>query len=176
MIPGVGCCLVLLAAIVILILVNCRHRNPTYDGIRPASPPFSSPPRRRRALSTLSIAQRHLGPACGVNALRYNAASAAPAHTPLLKHGKIAPAPPSRPPRCLGLLTGGRRWTLLLFLGCCRRSGVGDGSTLRLMLVPGAFCVACARTCTELSWSLHGACTQTCKVLYQSTYAGFFGI
>ena len=31
-------------------------------------------------------------------------------------------------------------------------------------------------TCMELARSLHGACTQTCQVLCQSTYANFFGI
>jgi len=31
-------------------------------------------------------------------------------------------------------------------------------------------------TCTELARSLHGACTQTCQALYQSTFAKFFGI
>ncbi len=83
---GVGCCLVPPAATVILILVVQRCCNPTNDGIDAASPPFSSPPPSLlRPLCPLDRPWRHLGPACGVDALRYNAASAAPARAPLFE-------------------------------------------------------------------------------------------
>ena len=45
-----------------------------------------------------------------------------PPAPPLSKDGTIAPAPSSRPPRCLGLLSGGRRWTFFCFSGHRSRS------------------------------------------------------
>jgi hypothetical protein len=99
------------------------------------APVLLPPPRRRRALSTLSIAH---------GAILDRHAASTPSGTmrqvpllpmpPLSKDRTFAPALPSRPPRCLGLLSGGQRWTLLRF----RRSGDGDGSTLTLTLVTGA--------------------------------------
>ena len=105
---GVGSCLVRPAATVIFILVVQRCRNPTNDGINATLPPFSPPPRRSRALSPLSIAHGAL--------LDRHAASTASGTTrrvpllptpPFSKDGTIAPAPLSRPTRCLGLLSGG---------------------------------------------------------------------
>jgi len=49
---------------------------------------------------------------------------------PFSKNGTIAPAPPSRLPRCLSLLYG--------FSGHRHQSGNGDGSTLALTLVTSA--------------------------------------
>jgi hypothetical protein len=68
----------------------------------------------------------------------------------LSKDGPIVPAPPSRPPRCLGLLSGGGSWTLLHFSGRRRRSGNGDGSMLTLTLVPGASGTARCGVCNVL--------------------------
>ena len=75
-----------------------------------------------------------------------------PPTPPLSKDGTIAPAPPSWPPRCLGLLSGGRCWTILCFLGRRCRSGNSDGSTLTLMLVSGAS--GAATTLPDLSGNL----------------------
>jgi hypothetical protein len=122
-----------------------RRRNPTNNGITAASPPFSSPlvtpppPRRRHALSAFSIIHgaildRHAASTSSGTTRRVPL----PPAPPLSKDGPIAPAPPSRLPRCIGLLSGGRRLTLLCFSGCCRRSGDSNGSTLTLTLVPAS--------------------------------------
>jgi len=102
---------------VILILVVQRRRNPTNDGITAASPPFSSPP----AILPLPVAFPPSPPSrspmapCAI--LDWHAASTPSGTTrqvpippvpPLSKDRPIVPAPPSRPPRCLGLLSGGR--------------------------------------------------------------------
>ena len=105
---GVGCCLVPPAATVILILVVQRCRNPTNDGINAASPPFFSPPIRSRAFSALSIAHgaildRHAASTPSGTTRRVPL----PPAPPFSKDGTTAPAPPSRPPQCLGLLSGG---------------------------------------------------------------------
>ena len=118
------------AATVILILVVQRCRNPTNDGINAASP-------QSRPLRPLDRPWRHLGPACGVDGLRYDAASAAPAHAPLFERrdncasAAVTTAAMPRSPL----------WRLVLdlrFLGRHRQSGDGDGSTLTLTLIPGA--------------------------------------
>ena len=60
--------------------------QPYQRRISAASPPFSSsPPSPSHLLRPLGHPWRHLGPACGVDALRYDAASAAPAHSPLVE-------------------------------------------------------------------------------------------
>jgi hypothetical protein len=128
---GVGCCLVPHTPTFILILVVQRRRNPTNDRIDAASPSFSSPPRRRRALSALSIAHgaildRHAASTPSGTTQRVPL----PPVPPFLKNGTIAPEPPSWPPRCLSLLYG--------FSGRRHQSGDGNGSTLALTLVPGA--------------------------------------
>ena len=51
----------------------------------PHSPP--PPPLLTRPLRPLDRPWCHLGLACGVDALRYNAASATPAHTPFVERG-----------------------------------------------------------------------------------------
>ena len=126
------------AATVILILVVQRRRNPTNDGIDDASPPFSPPPPSpSRPLRPLDRPWRHLGPACGVDALRYDTASAAPARAPLFERrdncasaAVTAAAMPRSPLRRLVLD--------LRFSGRRRQSGDGDSSTLMLTLIPGA--------------------------------------
>ena len=113
------------ATTVILILVVQRRRNPTNDGINPTSPPFSSPPTSpSRPLGPLDRPWRHLGPACGADALRYDAASAAPARAPLFERqdncasaAVMAAAMPRSPLRRLVLD--------LRFSGRRRQSGVG---------------------------------------------------
>jgi hypothetical protein len=118
---------------VILILVVQRRRNPTNDGITAASsrspPPLrSSPsPSPSRPLRPLDRLWRHLGLACSVDALRYDAASANPAHAPLVERRAncasatittaAMPRSPLRrpeldPPSLLGPLppVGRRRW------------------------------------------------------------------
>jgi hypothetical protein len=105
---GVGCCLVPPAVTVILILVVQRCRNPTNDGINAASPQFSSPPHRSRALSALLIAHgaildRHAASTPSGTTRRVPL----PPAPPFSKDGTIAPAPLPQPPRCLGLLSGG---------------------------------------------------------------------
>ncbi len=79
----------------------------------------------------------HLGPAFGVDALRYDAASAAPARAPLFERrdnctsaAVTAAAMPRSPLRRLALD--------LRFSGRRRHSGDGDISTLTLTLIPGA--------------------------------------
>ena len=80
---------------------------------------------------------RHLGPACGVNALRYDTASATPARAPLFERrdncasaAVMAAAMPRSTLRRLALD--------LRFSGRRRQSGDGDSSTLMLTLIPGA--------------------------------------
>jgi hypothetical protein len=95
------------------------------------------PPRHRIAFSALlithgAILDRHAASTPSGTMRRLPL----PPAPPLSKDGTIAPAPPSRPPRCLGLLSGGWRWIILRFSGRRRRSGNGDGSTLTLPLVP----------------------------------------
>ena len=135
---GVGCCLVPPAATVILTIVVHRRCNPTSP--RPPPPLRSpSPPLPSRPLRPLDRPWRCHGPACSVNTLPPGPTRQVPLpHAPPSSgYGLIAPAPPSRPPQCLGFLSGGRRETLLCFSGRRRRLGDCDGSTATLTLVPG---------------------------------------
>ena len=134
----------------------CRHRHPhhccptppqphqrrNHHSLAPVLLPTCDPPPPRRlvpALSALSIAHGAI--------FDWHAASTPsgtarrvpiPPVPPLSKDGPIVPAPPSRPPRCIGLLSGGQSWTLLHFSGRHCRSGDGDGSMLMLTLNPSA--------------------------------------
>ena len=127
----------------------CRHRHPhpsrpmppqPYQRWRPrrfassSSPPAIPPPLPSRPLDR---PWRRHGPACSVDTLRYNAASAAPARAPFFEirdncasAAVTADAIPRSPLRRLVLD--------LRFSGHRRQSGDGDGSTLTLTLVPGA--------------------------------------
>ena len=142
---GVGCCLVPPAATVILTMVVHRRRNPTNDNVPAASPcpppppATTPPPLLSRPLRPLDRRWRRHGPACGVDALPPGPTRQVPLpHAPPSSgYGPIAPALSSRPQQCLGLLSGGRRYTLLRFSGPRHRSGDGNGSTATLMLVPG---------------------------------------
>jgi len=131
----------------LLLGAACRHCHPHPCHLPPpqpyqqrisaTSPSFSSPPRHPLAFSPLSITHgaildRHAASTPSGTMRRLPL----PPAPPLSKDGTIAPAPPSRPPRCLGLLSGGWRWIFLRFSGRRRRSGNGDGSTLTLPLVP----------------------------------------
>ena len=72
----------------------------------PCDPP---PPLPSRPLRPLDRPWRCHEPACGVDALPVQRVECRSRPTPpLLGGGPIAPAPPSRPPQCLGL-SGGRR-------------------------------------------------------------------
>jgi hypothetical protein len=167
---GVGCCLVPPAATVILILVVQRCRNPTNDGINTASPPFSSPPpSQSRPLHPLDRPWRHLGPACGVDALRYDAASAAPARAPLFERrdncasAAVKTAAMPRSPL--------RRLVLdLRFSGRRRQSGDGDGSTLTLTLIPGAS--GAATTTPDLPGNLCRLCSRSLSFCQQGFTGG----
>ena len=167
---GVGCCLVPPATTIILILVVQRRRNPTNDGINPTSPPFSSPPTSpSRPLGPLDRPWRHLGPACGADALRYNTASAAPARAPLLERqdncasaAVTAAAMPRSP-----------LWRLALdlrFSGRRRQSGDGDASTLTLTLVPGAS--GAATTTPDLPGNLRRLCSRSLSCCPQCLTGG----
>jgi len=158
---GVGCCLVPPAATVIFAIVVHHRCNPTNDGVPAASPRPSpplrspSPPLPSRLLRPLDRPWRRHGPACSVDTLPPGPTRQVPLpHAPPSSgYGLIAPAPPSRPPQCLGFLSGGRRETLLCFSGRRRRSGDGDGSTLTLTLVAGTS--GAATTTPDLSGNLH---------------------
>jgi hypothetical protein len=127
------------AATVIFTIVVQRRRNSTNDGVPAASPrpppPLRSPP--PLPSRPLDRPWRRHGPACSVDTLRYDAASAAPARAPLFERrdncasaAVTADAMPRSPLRRLVLD--------LRFSGRRRQSGDGDGSTLTLTLVPGA--------------------------------------
>ena len=135
----------------------------------PRSPP---PPRCRRALSTLSIAKgRHLGPglACGGDALRYDAVSAAPARAPLFERrdncasaAVTTAAMPRSPLRRLALD--------LCFSGRRRQSDDGDSSTLTLTLVPGAS--GAATTPPDLFGNLRCLCSRSLSFCHQGLTGG----
>ena len=159
---GVGCCLVRPAATVSLILVVQRCRNPTNDGINAASP-------QSRPLRPLDRPWRHLGPACGVDGLRYDAASAAPAHAPLFERrancasAVVTTAAMPRSPL--------RRLVLdLRFSGRHRQSGDGDGSTLTLTLIPGAS--GAATTTPDLPGNLRRLCSRSLSCCPQCLTGG----
>ena len=105
----------------LLLGATCRHRHPHHCRPTPPQPyqrrnrccltPVLLPPRgRRRALSALLIAHgaildRHAASTPSGTTRRVPL----PPAPPFSKDGTIAPAPPSWPPRCLGLLSGGWR-------------------------------------------------------------------
>jgi hypothetical protein len=158
------------AATVILILVVQRCRNPTNDGINAASPPFSPPPpSQSRPLRPLDRPWRHLGPACGIDGLRYDAVSAAPAHAPLFERrdncasAVVTTAAMPRSPL--------RRLVLdLRFSGRHRQSGDGDGSTLTLTLIPGAS--GAATTTPDLPGNLRRLCSKFLLFCHQGLTGG----
>jgi hypothetical protein len=126
----------------------CHHRHPHPSRPTPPqpyqrlnrcrlTPVLFPPPSPSRPLRPLDRPWRHLGPACGVNALRYDTASAAPARAPLFERrdncasaAVMAAAMPRSTLRRLALD--------LRFSGRRRQSGDGDSSTLTLTLIPGA--------------------------------------
>ena len=126
----------------------CHHRHPHPSRPTPPqpyqrlnrcrlTPVLFPPPSPSCPLRPLDRPWRHLGPACGVNALRYDAASAAPARAPLFERrdncasaAVMAAAMPRSTLRRLALD--------LRFSGRRRQSGDGDSSTLTLTLIPGA--------------------------------------
>ena len=150
---GVGCCLVLPATTVIHILV-----------------PFSSsPPLPLRPLRPLDRPWRHLGPACGVDTLGYDAVSAAPVRAPLFERrdncasaAVTAATMPRSPLRRLALN--------LRFSGRRRQSGDGDGSTLTLTLVPGAS--GAATLTPDLPGNLRRLCSRSLSCCPQGLTGG----
>ena len=133
----------------LLLGAACRHCHPHPCRLPPPQPyqrrnqsrlaPVLLPPHRRHGLSALLIAHGAILDLHGVSTPSGTTWRVPlPPAPPLSKEGTIAPAPPSQPPRCLGLLSSGRCWTLLRFSCRRRRSGDGNGSTLTLTLVPGA--------------------------------------
>ena len=132
----------------------------------PRSPPSPSP---LRPLCPLDRPWRHLGPACGVDtALRYNAASAAPARAPLFERrdncasaAVTAAVMPQSPLRRLALD--------LRFLGR-RQSGNGNGSTLTLTLVPGAY--SAVTTTPNLPGNLRCLCSRSLSFCPQGLTGG----
>jgi len=126
----------------------CRHRHHHHCCPTPPqpyqrrnrcrlTPVLLPPPSPSRPLRPLNRPWHHLGPACGVDTLWYDAASAAPACAPLFERwdncasaAVTAAAMPRSPLRRLVLD--------LRFSGRRCQSGDGDGSTLTLTLVPGA--------------------------------------
>ena len=132
----------------------------------PRSPP---PPSQSRPLRPLDRPWRHLGPACGIAGLRYDAASAAPAHTPLFeRRDNCASAVVTTTAMPRSLL---RRLVLdLRFSGRHRQSGDGDDSTLTLTLIPGA---SGAATMTPvLPGSLRRLCSKFLLFCHQGLTGG----
>jgi hypothetical protein len=76
-------------------------------------PPLRSPPppSPSRPLRPFNCPWHRHGPACGIDTLPPGPTQQVPLlHAPPSSgDGPIAPAPPSRPSQCLGLLSGGRR-------------------------------------------------------------------
>ena len=147
---------------------NAAATLPTTESTppHPRSPP---PPSPSRPLRPLDRPWRHLGPACGVDALRYNAVSAAPARAPFFERREnfasaavTVIAMPRSP-----------LWRLALdlrFSGRCRQSGDVDGSTLTLMLVLGA---SGATTMTpELPGNLRRLCSRSLSFFPQGLTGG----
>ena len=159
----------------------CRHRHPhpcsptllqPYQrrNQRRLTPVLPPPPSQSRPLRPLDRPWRHLGPACGVNALRYVTASAAPARAPLFEirdncasAAVTADAMPRSPLRWLVLD--------LRFSGRRCQSGDGDGSTLTLTLVPGAS--GAATTMPDLP--VHRLCSRSLSLCPQGLTGGGIG-
>jgi len=158
----------------------CRHRHP-----HPCSPTLPQPYQRRnqrrltpvllpphsqsRLLRPLDRPWRHLGPACGVDALWYDAASAAPARAPLFERrdncasAAVTTAAMPRSPL--------RRLVLdLRFSGRRRQSGDGNGSTLTLTLIPGAS--GAATTTSDLPGNLRRLCSKFLLFCHQGLTGG----
>jgi hypothetical protein len=85
-----------------------RPRRLNLSSSPPCNPP---PPLTPRSLRLLDRPWRRHGLACGIDALPPGPTRQVPLpHMPPSSgYGPIAPAPPSQPPQCLGLLSGGRR-------------------------------------------------------------------
>jgi hypothetical protein len=116
-----------IVAITGLVVAWCRlipsSSSPLSSTADATPPTTASPPPRRvllvilpppspsRPLRPLDRPWSHHGPACGANALPPGPTRQVPLpHAPPSSgDGPIAPAPPSRPPQCLGLLSSGRR-------------------------------------------------------------------
>jgi hypothetical protein len=147
---------------------NAAATLPTTESTppHPRSPPSPLP---LRPLCPLDRPWRHLGPACGVDtALRYNAASAAPARAPLFERrdncasaAVTAAVMPQSPLRRLALD--------LRFLGR-RQSGNGNGSTLTLTLVPGAY--GAVTTTPNLPGNLRCLCSRSLSFCPQGLTGG----
>ncbi len=163
------------AATVILILVVQRRRNPTNDRINVSSPLFSSPPvavtpsSLSHPLRPLDPPWRHLGPACGIDALRYDAVSAAPARAPFFERQEnFASASVT-----VATMPWSPLWRLALdlcFSGRRRQSGDGDGSTLMLTLVP---CASGAAMMTpDLPGNLRRVCSRSLSFCPQGLTGG----
>ena len=147
---------------------NAAATLPTTESTppHPRSPP---PPSPSRPLRPLDRPWRHLGPACGVDGLRYDAASAAPAHAPLFERrdncasAVVTTAAMPRSPL--------RRLVLdLRFSGRHRQSGDGDGSTLTLTLIPGAS--GAATTTPDLPGNLRRLCSKFLLFCHQGLTGG----
>jgi hypothetical protein len=119
-----------IAAITGLVVAWCRLPPPSSSPLLPTAdttppttaspPPYlvllpplrpPPPPSPSRTLRPLDYPWRRHGPACGVDTLPPGPTWQVPLpHPPSsLGYGPIAPGPPSQPPQCLGLLSGGRR-------------------------------------------------------------------
>ena len=146
----------------------CCHRHPhpcsstlpqpyQQRNQRRLTPVLLPPHSQSRLLRPLDRPWRHLGPACGVDALWYDAASAAPARAPLFERrdncasAAVTTAAMPRSPL--------RRLVLdLRFSGRRRQSGDGNGSTLTLTLIPGAS--GAATTTSDLPGNLRRLCSK----------------
>jgi hypothetical protein len=133
----------------------------------PCSPP--PPPLQSRPLRPLDRPWCHLVPACGVDALRYDAASAAPARAPLFE----------RRDNCTSaaITTATMPWSPLrrlvldlCFSGRSRQSGDGDGSTLTPTLIPGAS--GTATTTPDLPGNLRHLCGRSLSFCHQGLTGG----
>ena len=136
------------------------------------TPVLLPPPLPSRPIRSLDRPWRHLGPACSIDALRYDAASAAPARTPLFEKrdnctsaAVTAAAMPQSPLRRLALD--------LRFSGRRHQSGDGDGSTLTLTLIPGAS--GAATTTPDLPGNLRRLCSKFLLFCHQGLTGGGIG-
>ena len=122
----------------------------------PRSPP---PPSPSRILRPLDRPWRHLGPACGIDALRYDTASAAHARVPLFGRQDncasaaiTAAAMPRSPLRRLALdlrFSGRRHQSLTLVPGA-------SGAATTTPYLPGNICRLCSRSLSFCPQGLTG--------------------
>ena len=165
-----------------LVVAWCRLPPPsssplssTADATPPtmASPPprlvLLPPPSPSRPLRPLDRPWRRHGPACSVDTLRYDAASAAPARAPLFERrdncasAAVTTAAMPRSPL--------RRLVLdLRFSGRRRQSGDGNGSTLTLTLIPGAS--GAATTTSDHPGNLRRLCSKFLLFCHQGLTGG----